>query len=280
MGEANVTFGKPGVSGPISSAPVGTALPTDAVTELNVAFKKLGYISEDGLVNENSPESEVIKGWGGNVILVAQTGKQDIFRYTMVEVLNIDVMKEVYGSDNVTGAIETGITIKSNNKELAPRSLVVDMLLKGDVAKRIVIPKAYVTEIGEIAYNDSDAVGYEITILAVEDATGQTHYEYIINPNLATELATLTVTAGASASGNVTITLDGVAKTVALLSSDTTVNSVAAKIRGTTFPGWVTGGTDDVVTFTSTTTGVKTDAEFAAAATGVTATMVTSRQGA
>ena len=57
----NVTAAKPKVGGAVYSAPLGTTLPTDATTALNVAFKALGYISEDGLKNKNSPSSENVK---------------------------------------------------------------------------------------------------------------------------------------------------------------------------------------------------------------------------
>lgn len=175
----NVSTAKPKVGGAVYSAPLGTVLPTDAITELDTEFKSLGYISEDGLTNENTPESENIIAWGGDTVASVQTSKEDSFTYTLIEATNINVLKEVYGDDNVTGDLETGIAIKVNNKELEEHCLVVDMVLKGGVLKRIVIPSGKVAEIGEISYADADAIGYETTIQAIPDSEGNTHYEYI-----------------------------------------------------------------------------------------------------
>lgn len=174
-----VTVGKPAVGGSIWAAPLGTALPTDTTTALNEAFACLGYVSEDGVTNANSPETEAIKAWGGDTVLQVLTAKEDTFAFTLIEAMNVDALKVVYGSDNVTGTLTSGITIKANATPSEAQSYVIEMIYNNNHVKRVVIPAAYVSEVGDITYADGEAVGYETTLACTPDAQGNTHYEYI-----------------------------------------------------------------------------------------------------
>ncbi|EFY03072.1 major tail protein [Streptococcus phage Javan118] len=178
----NVTSAKPKTGGAIYSAPLGTELPTDAVSELDTAFKGLGYVSEDGVTNEDTRSSENIKAWGGDIVGAVQTEKEDKFTYKLIESLNVEVLKEVYGSSNVTGDLDKGIHIKSNSKELEAHAIVVDMIMNGGILKRIVLPNAKVDEVGEIKYVDGEVVGYETILKCFPDENGDTHHEYIVKP--------------------------------------------------------------------------------------------------
>ena len=179
---SNVSAGKPMITGAVFVAPVGTSLPTSTTATLAAAFKDLGYISDAGVVNSNSPSNTAIKAWGGDTVLDVQTEKPDTFKMNFIEATNEDVLKLVYGSANVSGSLSSGLTIKANSEEQNEVSVVIDMVLKDDCAKRIVLPKAKVTAVGDITYTDASAIGYDTTLSCHPDDSGNTHYEYLKKP--------------------------------------------------------------------------------------------------
>ena len=176
----NVSTGKPSVSGGIWIADAGTTLPNDATTALGGSFIALGYVSEDGLTNSNSPESDTGKAWGGDIVITYQTEKPDTFQFTLIGSKDVDVLETVYGSANVSGTLSTGITVTANATEAEEHVWVFEMIMRDNTYKRIVVPAGKVTEVGDISYTDDAIVGYELTIQAFPDSSNNTHYEYIV----------------------------------------------------------------------------------------------------
>ena len=175
---ANVTTGTRRFDGGIYIAPLGTTLPTDASTDLGAAFKNLGYVSEDGVTNSLSVTSKDIKEWGGDTVMTVKTGQNDTFKLKYIESMNLEVLKSIYGAENVTEA-DGAVTVKVNAKDAGAAVYVIDMAQNGGRLKRIVIPRGSVSALGDIVYKNDTPVGYDVTISAGLDTNGNTHYEYI-----------------------------------------------------------------------------------------------------
>lgn len=224
----NVTTGKPKIGGSVFVAPIGSTIPTDAVTDLAAAFKNLGYCSDDGLKNNGSRTVDKIKAWGGAVVLTTQSEKVDEYKITLIESMNPEVLKVVNGDNNVTGTIDSGLTVTSDESELADHIFVFDMILRGGILQRIVIPCGAVTNVEEVTYNDKSAVGYAITITAMPDTNGKTSYKYYKNPSVPS--ITLDKHEASVADGStltLTATTYPAGETVTWSSSDSAIASVS-----------------------------------------------------
>lgn len=182
MSKENVSAGKPKIGGAIYRAPLGTQLPTSATETLDPAFLPQGYVSADGVTNSSNSSSNNVKAWGGDTVLVTQADKTDTLGFTLIESLNKNVLATVHGDDNVTGDLEMGITVKVNAALHQESVWVIDMLLKGNVAKRIVAPDAVISNTADVVYKDDAAIGYGVTLTCLPDAEGNNHYEYIKGP--------------------------------------------------------------------------------------------------
>ena len=250
---SNVSAGKPKVAGAIYRAPLGTTLPTDASTALSSAFADMGYISEDGVVNNNAPSTEKIKAWGGQVVLIVSTEKPDTFKLTFLEALNPNVLETVYGEGNVTVDGSAGtIAVVATADELDAYVYVMDIAMRGGALKRIVIPNGVLSDLGDIVYKDDTPIGYEVTLDAMPDSNGDNHFEYIklaagTSMALALDKTTLSVAHGSTSQITATTTPAGMR--VQWGSSDTSKATVDQS-------GLVTGVAAGSATITATFGGI------------------------
>jgi len=174
----NISTGKPKVTGAIFRAPLTATAPTDATTSLGSDFVCLGYVSEDGLENDNEMSVEAIKAWGGMIVYRSLTELNDNFKFTLIESENEDVLKAVYGASNVT-SVSNAITVDVKASDPEEGIWVFEIVMRNGKAKRIVVPDGAITSRDPIKYTDSDAIAYGITVSAYPDSTGSSHKEYI-----------------------------------------------------------------------------------------------------
>lgn len=178
-----VIAGKPLTSaGGILAGPRGTALPTDSSTPLNAALKPLGLVSDEGVTETPTRETDKIKAWGGATVKVIQSEYGVTYQFTLIEATGAEALKLVFGETNVqidpaTETAGTKTSVKLNKKELPHVTLVFEMA-DGNATERIVVPDAQVSEVGEITYSDSAVKGYQVTVESFEDASGNNAYHY------------------------------------------------------------------------------------------------------
>lgn len=154
--------------GVLYGAPLGTALPDDATTVLNVEFKDHGAVGEDGYTNSPTRSVEKKKMFGGETFLTLQTDYEETVALTLLEDDNEQVLKTVFGDANVitqaaTSTTGTERTIYHAATPLPIKSWVLQSAY-GAKRKRHVIERGQVTEVAEIKNVHNDVTSYQVTI--------------------------------------------------------------------------------------------------------------------
>lgn len=170
------TAAKPATAGAIYVGALGATLPTATSGSIGADFTNLGYVSEDGVTRTISYDSSNVKDWSGKTVLVLNNGKTETFKFTLLDVTEVKAMELVYSTATEASG---GINATNGADNRIGHAFVIDMILADNKAQRICIPNGLVTEIGDIGYKSSEAVGYELTITAMSDEAGNTSYDYI-----------------------------------------------------------------------------------------------------
>ena len=143
------------------------ALPEDASTALT-GFLEGGYISEDGVTKTVDASDDNILAWGGDTVRTVRTEHTLSYAFTFIESSNVNVLRLIYGDENVTVDGSGNISVKESSK-LQDRKAFVIEAFDGDKKLREVIPNAQLAMSGDITYVHSDVVRYECTLTAFPD---------------------------------------------------------------------------------------------------------------
>lgn len=174
--QANVSSAKGVKGGYIFSAPEGTTLPTDIKTQLDPAFKCLGFISEDGYVEAVDEDADDINDMNGDVMDSTNSNRVESAQLTLAEI-KAETLKRQYGSDNVTD--EGGIiTVKHNADSHDVFAYVLELVLKNGRRWRKVVPKGKSSELDDLTIASSELCQRALTMKYLTDEQGNTCYDY------------------------------------------------------------------------------------------------------
>lgn len=174
--QANVSSAKGVKGGYIFSAPVGTDLPTDIETQLDPAFKCLGFISEDGYVETIDEDDDDINDMNGDVMDSANSKRVESAQLTFAEI-KASTLKRQYGDANVTD--ENGlITVKHNADSHDVFSYILELVLKNGRRWRKVVPKGKSSELDDLTIASSELCQRALTMKYLTDEQGNTCYDY------------------------------------------------------------------------------------------------------
>lgn len=142
-----------------------TAAAPAGLGALPVGFTDLGYISEDGVTESTEQSVEKIKAWQRNAVVRSTvTEGETTFSFTMIETKR-ETIELAFGTE----VDSDGSYVKNPGKERPRKSFIIDVI-DGDRVERQYIPDGQVTELGEITRANGEAVGYEVTISAYDNA--------------------------------------------------------------------------------------------------------------
>lgn len=180
---AHILVGTPDqrTTGAISSAPVGTTLPTDTTTALDNAFVASGYVTEDGLTLAPDYSTSDLKDWSGTTVRKILESFDGTISFSLMQ-FDYESCCQAFGAEHVTRVTATaqhgaGFKVEIGNHIPKPRSWVFSMK-DGDNRVRVVVPKGQVTDLEDIDFTSSDAIALGVTISCYDDGTGNSIYIY------------------------------------------------------------------------------------------------------
>jgi hypothetical protein len=162
-------------------APLGTTAPTDATSAWGAGWLDLGYLSEDGFTENPILESDEIKAWqSGAIVRKVITGSGEEFSFDTIET-NLNTVTLFYPGSVITVA-GSNTKVEIHIPVATPQAFGFDVI-DGSRRARIIVPRAELTERGEVNYKNADAVAQPFTVNATPDSAGILAIKYF-NPVL------------------------------------------------------------------------------------------------
>jgi hypothetical protein len=160
-------------------------LPTDPSTAINAAvYKEVGALTDEGLTDATSQDSNDIFMWQGNALAASIPGEfTKTFAFGAMETNLVTLGIQYAGSTITQTAYGVSIAEKAPVKDV--RTWILHGISDSGKAQRVVVPLGQVSERGDVVWSSQEVTVYSWTIKAFPDASNNVAYRYILDSSLA-----------------------------------------------------------------------------------------------
>lgn len=167
LGGLDATQVRVGTTGSVLVGALNLPAPEDALAALTGAWADLGYLTEDGITLSKSVDSTDINAWQSGVpVRTIITGQTLTLNFPMQQ------------TNSITIGVYFGIEIGSDGVAHIPsdpapfeRSLVMNWV-DGDYRSRFYVPRAQLSDTGDIQVHRGDPVVFNVTFTALAPQGG------------------------------------------------------------------------------------------------------------
>lgn len=159
--------------------------PTDASTALTAGFLEVGAVSADGITESTSQDRTDVFIWQGNALARRIPGQfTKTFQFAAAET-KLFTLGLQYPGSTVTSTTE-GASVAEKPPASDVRAWVLHGTDGANRAQRVYLPKAEITERGDVVWSSGDVTVYEWTLSAYVDNSGVVAYRYYLDADMAT----------------------------------------------------------------------------------------------
>lgn len=162
-----------GLTGHLYAAPVATTMPADATTALAVAWKELGYVTEDGITIGSAANVAKIMAWQTQYeVRRMVTSRDQTFKFKLMQ-RNTETLKLAMGGGAVTvsGAVSTYTPPVGGTSYERAFVFEVD---DGSVIDRWLCYRGVAVLSGDVVQKKDEASVFDLEVGVLADATGNT----------------------------------------------------------------------------------------------------------
>lgn len=168
-----------GANGGAWLAPVGTAAPTSPLEQPTTPWDALGAISDDGLVYGFDEDSQTFTPWGlTSPFRTTITSSVRTFQLTLWETARPAVQSLMFRLDAAAlEPDEDGLTSFAESASPTPdRRAFWFLVMDGDTSRGFYVPQGEVSDRDDVTFKQDEMSGYNVTITAYPDDSGNTVY--------------------------------------------------------------------------------------------------------